>query len=120
MENRVYILTALVLSSFGAFGQNHKAAKAEKHYDAYSFAEAIEVYEGMEEKDVHSVRKLADSYFKVGKYVQAEEVYQTLVASEDRTSEDVLNYSSVLRINKKYEEAERLFQEGQYNGFPFL
>ncbi|NPA67118.1 MAG: hypothetical protein GXO50_00765, partial [Chlorobi bacterium] len=92
---------------FSAEAQTVKIKKGEKSYEIYSYDECIEKFEGLSDKSVDIKRKLAESYFKTGDYENAEKYYAEVALSDEYNSEDVYNYASVLKINRKYDEYKK-------------
>jgi len=104
-KNLIAILFGVLFSS-SLFSQDGKIIKADKYYDGYSYVEAINKYESLAEKPIEVKRKLADSYLKIGDPVHAEVYYREVANDVNKKPEDVYNYASVLRINKKYDMAD--------------
>lgn len=88
------------------FSQSRKEIKGEKYFGSYSYTEAIEKLEGITNKSTLVNRNLAESYFKIGDLEQAESYYAAIVNATDHTSDDLYQYASVLRMNKKYPESD--------------
>ncbi len=107
MKNKSIILLILIFSlSLSAMAQPGKIKKGEKLYDAYSFTESIEKFEGITDKTTDMKRSLAESYFNIQDYEKSESYYAELMLAEDKTAEDIYNYASVLAVNQKYKESE--------------
>ncbi|MES2592841.1 MAG: OmpA family protein [Bacteroidota bacterium] len=80
--------------------------KGDKYAFRYSYNEAIESYNNAKELTLDGKRKLAESYRKIGKNVEAEIVYSEIVhASAGVLPEDHFNFAMTLKTNGKYEEA---------------
>ncbi len=111
--NRPLIFTIVILLfvHFSSFGQKIKLKKGENYYQAYSYSESIEKYEGITDKTTEINRRLAESYYNIGKFKKSEKYYETIMLSEEKTTEDIYNYASVLAINKKYKESEKWMAE---------
>lgn len=111
--NKRNILVGLFLlgTSLGITAQTGKIKKAEKSYAGYSFEKSLERFEGVSEKTPDMYRKMAASYFNVGDYDSAEENYAELLATEEKTAEDVFNYAQVLKVNQKYSLATQKMEE---------
>ncbi len=108
------VLFTLVISlsvQISSFGQKAKLKKGENYYQTYSYAESIEKYEGLTDKTTEINRRLAESYYHIGKLKKSEEYYAILAASDDKTTEDLYNYAAVLAMNKKYKESEKWMAE---------
>jgi len=100
------ITICFLVFSFISYAQEGKIIKGEKSYETYSYSECIEKFEGITDKTYKIKKKLAESYFKTGDYINAEKYYKDIVKMNECTSEDVYNFASVLSINKKYPESE--------------
>ncbi len=106
MKNKSILLILIIALNLSAFAQPGKIKKGGKLYDAYSFTESIEKYEAITDKTTEIKRSLAESYFNIHEYEKSENYYSDLMLADDKTSEDMYNYASVLAINKKYKESE--------------
>lgn len=111
--NKNIILVGLFLLgvSFGLTAQTGKIKKADKSFEGYSYKKSLERFEGVTDKTPEMYRKMAASYFNVGDYDSAELNYAQLIATEEKTAEDVLNYAQVLKVNKKYALATQKMEE---------
>ncbi len=99
-----YLLLIFVVAS--ATAQKGKELKGLKHSDSYSYEKSIEKLEGISNKSTSVNRTLADSYLKTGDLLKSEEYYASVVNATDKTADDLYNYASVLRMNKKYSESD--------------
>jgi outer membrane protein OmpA-like peptidoglycan-associated protein len=106
MYTRVLIL-AILLTSISSFGQSRKEMMGDKYFADYSYDRAIKYYEAVDEKSTDVLRNLAISYYKMQDFDQAEWYYTQVVAQEDKTIEDMFNFSQVLAIQEKYPESVR-------------
>ena len=79
--------------------------RADRHFETFSYPEAIEYYLRVDALSTQGQRRLAESYKKTNQFVEAERIYEAFIQSEDATSEDLYNYASVLRANGKYAES---------------
>lgn len=111
---KIILLACLLVGTCKVIAQVGKTEKADKHYGSYSYASAIEKFEGVEEKSPAVNRKLAESYWKLHNYEKAEEYYSKLVNQPDAEPLDYYNYAESLRSNAKYQEAEEMMH--QYHG----
>lgn len=107
---------SIVFFSLGFLGLSQdegsgKIKKAIANYKDYSYDNAIEGFENAQDGSIKSKRILATSYFKIGNTVKAEELFSSLVIAEGVTAEDIYTYSSVLRENKKYSEADVMMKK---------
>ena len=82
--------------------------KGERYYEHLAYAQAIphleKVYFKSNNADIGT--KLADSYFKTGKFSESESVYRQLV-KKNESSDRALDYARVLMNMDKHEEAEK-------------
>lgn len=101
---KLYILLALVLP-LAIFGQAY-LRKAHKHFVNYNYPKVIHKLEDRKNLPTNANRELAESYRKTDNTAKAEEFYAKVVASNDKTASDVYMYAQVLKINKKYQEAQ--------------
>ena len=107
MKTIKYItLLFVILYAFAGNAQTKKITKGDKSYDVYSYEECINKFEGVTNKSIELKRKLAESYLKTGDYFNAEKYSGEVAQSDKSNSEDIYNYASVLKINKKYDEAD--------------
>lgn len=106
MKNRYLICLLLLLLSLGVIAQKGKIKKGEMYFNSYAYDKAIEKFEGVSDKRLYVNRYLAESYFRIDDFKKSESYYEVVVEAFDRTPEDVYQYASVLRINKKYELSE--------------
>jgi len=107
------ILIILMITSFG-FGQLQKSKtelKGDKLYFIFAYHEAIKKYERTEKKKdtltSEGIRKLADSYFKIGDYKNSEIRYAELVKKTEATGDDFFAYANILKTNGKYGDSEK-------------
>lgn len=96
----------MLLFTFDGFSQMSKKEKADKYFESYSYAEAINKYEGVSEKSIDIKRNLASSYLKTGNLIQAENYYNQVVNDSKVQATDMFAYASILRMNKKYDLAD--------------
>jgi len=112
MNRNLSILTIIIfLVSFRLLAQDPKLKKGENYFKTYSYTESIEKYEGITDKTTEINRRLAESYFNIGKPEKSEEYWAIVVASADKTADDIYRYASVLSVNKKYKESEKWMRE---------
>ena len=87
------------------------ALKAQKAYDNFNYPKVIELYEDLVNGSVKSQRNLANSYWKIGDLANTERAYSRIMDLPDRTADDILNYSLLLRQLGEYEESIKLMTE---------
>ncbi|MHC2991781.1 hypothetical protein OB13_09360 [Pontibacter sp. HJ8] len=86
--------------------------KANKHYEKYEFALALEQYQKAAAKrkpDLLTAERIADSYRLTRRTVEAEKWYAQVVAMPGRDPRNIYQYAEALRSNGKYEEAKAQF-----------
>lgn len=107
MKTYIFLISIICLG-ISSFGQElgAKEKKANAAFENFSYNRAIEKYEDLEDSNLDLKRNEALSYWKIHKTVQAEALYAEIVKQEGHTKEDVYNYASVLRENKKYEASD--------------
>ncbi len=102
-----FIVINFVMLIFQVSAQNVKVEKIENRYDINSHEKFIEKYENAADKSLELKRKLAESYFKTGNFTNAEKYYGEVAKSSKSNSKDIYNYVAVLKINRKYDEADK-------------
>ncbi|MFD1551178.1 OmpA family protein [Putridiphycobacter roseus] len=112
-----YILVSLFICfAFQILGQEENAAtlkKAESLYEDYSFDKAISKYSEAQDGSPEVLRRLAESFYKIGNIEKAEVLYGKLANGEGTIPSDVYMYAAALMQNKKYTEARAAMV--QYN-----
>lgn len=88
-----------------------KEKRAEELYSFYNFKEAIEKYNELDTLSIEGYRNLASAYSNIGNHPKAEETYKRFIENSAATTDDFFNYASVLKINKKYDEADRWMEK---------
>jgi outer membrane protein OmpA-like peptidoglycan-associated protein len=111
MRTPVALIFLFCLSCFVATAQTFNLKKGENYYKTYSYTESIKRFEAITDKTTDIYRKLAQSYFNIGKFAKAEENWAIVIATDEKTPEDIYNYASVLAINKKYKESEEWMEK---------
>ena len=105
MKKHILLITTLLLSAF-AYSQT-TSKKATKYYNDYNYPKVIDKLEAKKNMAAIAQRELAESYKIRGEYVKADSIYALLVASTDKTPEDVYAYAQILKMNGKYEDAQK-------------
>lgn len=101
------ILIILILSGFslGANAQAGKLKKADNYYSNIAYSEAAELYNELLGSEIDSPilqSKLANCYYQMGNSARSEEVYASMITTDDAKAEDVYNYAQALKENGKY------------------
>ncbi len=104
------LLTTLIIIGFSliAFSQeqSRREQKGDKYYFLYDYEKAIKFYTETEQLTESGMRRLAESYQKTNRNVEAEEAYAKLVnTTSGRVPEDYYSYAAILRANGKYDES---------------
>ena len=77
------------------------------HFDKESYKKAIERFSSLENKNVDVLRKLGKSYLNLNNLDSSEHYYK-IVAEKTNNSADWYNYSHLLYMNEKFDEAENI------------
>lgn len=123
MKKRILIILLFMQSSLLVLAQESLVKVAEKFYNGLSYTRAIEYYEKALTKtlppDVTKTAKvnLADSYYKVKDYVNAERVLKGIVTNITTPADPelILRYAQILASNGKYKEAQTYYQAYEKN-----
>lgn len=106
---KVSILFIGMLVSLSCFAQ---LDKADKLFDVYKYAQAIELYKPIADKgNIRAVRKIAECYRKINDYDNAEKYFAIVVADKNAVPKSNLYYAQMLMANEKYDEAKKWFQK---------
>lgn len=101
---KLIILFSLIFP-LAIFGQAY-LKRADKHYKNYNYPKVINKLEDRKSLPTNANRELAESYKMTGEYDKAEATYAKVIAASDKTPQDVYAYAQILKINKKYTEAQ--------------
>ncbi|MFD2513156.1 OmpA family protein [Pontibacter locisalis] len=102
-----FVIAAMIGLSSGVQAQS-ELRKANKHYENYEFALALENYQLAVQKkqpDLPTMQRIADAYRLTRQNRQAEEWYAKLVNTAGRDPQNLYFYADALRSNGKYKEA---------------
>ncbi|GGG12385.1 OmpA family protein [Pontibacter amylolyticus] len=108
----LYLTAALLLGAAPVAQAQQELRKANKHYEKFEFALALEQYKKAAEKrkpDVKTAERIADSYRLTRQAVEAERWYAQVVAMPGRDPQNIYHYAEALRSNGKYEEAKQQY-----------
>src|SRR5690606_39538519 len=85
---------------------------ADREFSAFNFITAIELYQRAYDTkpDVKTAERLAESYFNIRNYREAERWYNLLANQDEAETEHILQYGHVLRNNSKFREAKAQYQ----------
>ena len=84
------------------------------HFDKESYKKAIERFSILENKNVDVLRKLGKSYLNLNNLDSSEHYYK-IVAEKTNNSADWYNYSHLLYMNEKFDEAENIRSKYAYS-----
>jgi outer membrane protein OmpA-like peptidoglycan-associated protein/tetratricopeptide (TPR) repeat protein len=110
-HQRIILFLLAFFCIFQLSAQKRTLKRGDDFYKTYSYSESIKKYEAITDKTIDIYRKLAESYYNVGKLNKAESYWKTVVENESRTADDIYSYASVLSMNKKYKESEKWMRE---------
>jgi len=110
--SKLLIIILTLIWAGEIISQSRRLDKGENLFKVYSYAASIEKYEAIEPKTTEINRRLAESYYNIGKLTKSENYWALVVAATtERTADDVYRYASVLAMNKKYKESEIWMRE---------
>jgi outer membrane protein OmpA-like peptidoglycan-associated protein len=108
------LIIGFLLSTAPLAQAQQELRKADKHYEKFEFALALEQYQKAAEKrkpDVKTAERIADSYRLTRRTIEAERWYAQVVAMPGRDPINVFHYAEALRSNGKYEEAQQQYMQ---------
>ena len=102
-------------SSDNAVEKSNIELQGDKYTFNYSYAKAIDSYTHTKQLSVVGQRSLAEIYHKMNQNIESEAAYFKLInASAGILPEDYYNYAMVLKINGKYDEANKWMDKFGY------
>lgn len=111
MMNRLIALAVLILCYASLSAQdNKKLVKADKLYNDLAYSQAAILYEDLAKKFIsteHVSKKLAYCYMKMNQPEKSEKWFAKVMEQDNKTAEDIYNYSWALRSNKKQKDANQ-------------
>jgi len=116
---KIIIATVWILSMLTAFPviAQEQASLSDRAYQFYlagEYAKAIDIYGRVQQRKEltnKEVAALADAYYQINAYTQAEQWFQKLTVISPDQADVALNYAQVLKANGKYEAAKASFQQ---------
>lgn len=101
-----------LLASLSVQAQYALVKSADREFNAFNFVAAIELYSRAYESkpNARTAERLAESYFNIRDYRQAEQWYARLASGEEAKTDHILRYGHVLRNNSKFKEAKAQYQ----------
>ncbi|WP_282014518.1 OmpA family protein [Marinifilum flexuosum] len=115
MAAKFQLTLLFVCFAFLLSAQNRFLRRGEKAFVKTHYAEAIANFKNVKNKNPEINRKIAESYYFLGDYQEAENYYQKIYDSE-KSADDLLALSHIHLNAEKYEEAilccERAAEKG--------
>ncbi|MFD2246970.1 OmpA family protein [Pontibacter ruber] len=105
----IYLLIAAMLGAAPVAQAQSELRKANKHYENYEFALALDQYKAAIAKrqpDAQTTQRIADAYRLTRRTSEAEVWYAKVVALPGRDPMSLYHYAEALRSNGKYDEAK--------------
>jgi outer membrane protein OmpA-like peptidoglycan-associated protein/tetratricopeptide (TPR) repeat protein len=88
--------------------KSRKEKKGDKYAFKYAYNDAIDSYNHTKHLSVEGQRNLAYSYHRIDKNIESEVAYSKLITTaQGIVPEDYYNYAVVLKINGKYDDANK-------------
>lgn len=113
---QLFLILTLVLLSTGTRSQSLFQKKADQLFNELSYIAAVDYYKSLVKTDTPietNMRRLAECYFKLSAFVEAEDAYKNLNAkfASTITASDLINYLQCLKYNQKYTEVKSILQQ---------
>jgi outer membrane protein OmpA-like peptidoglycan-associated protein len=105
-----YITLSMALLFSAMYGQDKTTEKADKLFQSYQYAGAIEQYSKLAEgknASEYVYKQLADSYYAIFDADNASKWYAKAVAGKTATAETYYRYAQTLKGKAKYKEAAK-------------
>lgn len=98
----------ILIVTFSAQAQYSLLKLADQQFDAFNFVKAIEIYKEAyaKQSSLHAMERIAESYYNIRNYREAEGWYQKAAQADRAKSEHVFRYAEVLQNNSKFREAK--------------
>ncbi len=114
MKTKIYLLAIAVSVAIGC--SNKLIRKAESHHDSENFSSAAKTYEealkdNSTENDTKAMLALADCYYNMNRYADAEKWYAKAINSPDAKPIDRRHYAEVMKAQGKCAEANAVLEE---------
>ena len=84
---------------------------ADKCFERLAYKKAVKLYNEADRISVAGLRKLAESYSKLGDFLNAELYFTKFMQEGEFSEEDIFNYALALRSTGKYTESEKWLKE---------
>lgn len=109
-----YLLSGIILLlfNFTAFSQYAILKVADREFESFNFATAVNYYQEAYDKkpSIRAIAGMAESYYQLRDFANAEIWYSRLARLDNATSKDVLMYAHSLRSNAKFREAKAQYE----------
>src|SRR5690606_24173306 len=112
-NNKVNLILALCLLAVVPLQAQYSLLKsADREFDSFNFITAIALYQRAYEvkADIKTAERLAQSYYHVRNYREAEVWYARLANDDEAKIDHILQYGHVLRNNSRFREAKAQYQ----------
>jgi outer membrane protein OmpA-like peptidoglycan-associated protein len=108
LKSNKYIYKNAPIFQYG-FGKSDQVAIdwGNYHFDKESYKKAIDRFTEVDDKNLDVLRKLGKSYLNLNN-LDSSENYFKIVAEKTNSSADWYNYSHLLYMNEKFDEAENI------------
>lgn len=110
MQN-ILLALLLILISNPSWNQNSKEEVGDKYFRLFEYQKAIDNYEKEPKLSIDGQRNLRMSYSRLEKYNECEALAAKIVSNPAHNSEDIFEYVSILRTNKKYDASQEWMQK---------
>jgi outer membrane protein OmpA-like peptidoglycan-associated protein/tetratricopeptide (TPR) repeat protein len=108
------VAPASAVQPISANNNNPAIARGDRLFKKFAFPAAVEEYKAALNKDENNIEakeKLARTYIILNDYASAEPLLESLAKLQNAKANNKLLYGLALRANKKYKEADAVFNE---------
>jgi outer membrane protein OmpA-like peptidoglycan-associated protein len=96
--------------------------KADRLFDEFQYAKAAVLYAKLNDTPTPKLKdmeRLAECFYKMNRYTDAEVWYARVVASKQTNPENLINYGEILKANALYPKAKKILKQyGTITGRP--
>ncbi|MBK9285491.1 MAG: OmpA family protein [Sphingobacteriaceae bacterium] len=103
MKSFIYIIIIIPFFSAHTVAQPN-IKKAKRFHTEYDYQSVITEITSTEGLDADMLRRLGESYKMSSEFQKAELVYSVLAENDNRTNEDLFQYTQLLKMNKKLDD----------------
>jgi outer membrane protein OmpA-like peptidoglycan-associated protein len=109
----ILIILVQLLNSNFIWGQDKNAIRGDRYYKNREFSNAIYFYQKYleESNDIITKKKLADCFIQINNDVQAKNIIEQYIDSDQSNSKDYLQYAHLLKRLQNYNEARFWFKK---------